>query len=190
MSEKGTGSFSNNSNNRNNHHSYRKRSRSFLVKHNVNRRFYRERNYNNSSSYYNSNYNFNNNYYNRRRKRSRLFRRSYKPLKSRRRSSNSRRDDDDYQKERRRRRSRSFSSIESIIETEEELKIRWQAKFEKEKHLHPPRPEFVKSVANPRRLLEIKYWDRTPEMLEQKLKHTESLDLSKVIFFYLFKKKN
>lgn len=69
--------------------------------------------------------------------------------------------------------------MESIVETEQELKVRWEAKFEKEKHLHPPRPLFG-PVERPRRLLQIKYWDRTPEMQQRKLNHTSSLDLSKV----------
>jgi len=77
-------------------------------------------------------------------------------------------------------RSRGHSDSEwsTATETEEERRVRWAERWEREGATQPPRPSFERPAGVPSLgLLKIRYWDRAEADKEAKLQHLDALDL-------------
>ena len=67
---------------------------------------------------------------------------------------------------------------DTFSESEESRKLRWEADWNRTKHLQPPRPEFppFSSLIKRRGVLKIEYWERTPDNAQRKQAHMDQLD--------------
>ena len=77
-------------------------------------------------------------------------------------------------------RERIYSTDEesSHPESEHERRRRWQALWEKTKFGQPPRPKFtpLSNLKPNRGVLQIEYWERTPDNADRKQAHIDQLD--------------
>jgi len=71
-----------------------------------------------------------------------------------------------------------YDDDDQVIETEEERRRRWDEHWERTRHYQPPRPYFtpLHQLRRRRKVLEIDYWERTPDNADRKQAHMDQLD--------------